>query len=362
MSGEKTEKPTPKKLRQARREGQVARSQDVGTWASMLLASTLLPMAVRRGAERMPELLERAAVLIRAPETGPAVTLLRDGLTAGLDVLLPLLLGTLGVALVAHALQGGVHVAPKLARPQLKRLNPLTGLKRIFGPQGAWELGKVVLKSTLIALVLWRGLAAVVPSLARSGALPLSTVLATVAAAALAMVRDASIAGLVLAAVDYAVVRRRIGGQLRMSKQEVKEEMRSSEGDPHVRAAIRSRQMAMSRNRMMVEVAKADVVLVNPIHVAVALRYDPARGAPRVVAKGAGAVAARIRAEAEAHRVPMVEDVPLARALHRACELGQEIPAELYTAVARVLAFVLSLRARGSAAGLHRPPQLSSRP
>jgi flagellar biosynthetic protein FlhB len=107
---------------------------------------------------------------------------------------------------------------------------------------------------------------------------------------------------------------------------------------------------------MMAEVAQADVVLVNPTHVAVALRYDPARGAPRVVAKGAGVVAARIREEAEKNRVPMVEDVPLARALHKACELGQEIPAELYTAVARVLAFVMALKARGSAVGLHRPP------
>jgi flagellar biosynthetic protein FlhB len=141
-----------------------------------------------------------------------------------------------------------------------------------------------------------------------------------------------------------------------MTRREVKEEHKQSEGDPQLKGAIRSRQLAMSRNRMMSEVAKADVVLVNPTHVAVALRYDPARGAPRVVAKGAGAVAARIRERAGEHRVPMVEDVPLARALHAQCDLGQEIPGELYEAVARVLAFVMALRRRGSAGGTHRVP------
>jgi flagellar biosynthetic protein FlhB len=119
--------------------------------------------------------------------------------------------------------------------------------------------------------------------------------------------------------------------------------------------------MAMSRNRMMSAVADADVVLVNPTHVAVALRYQPDRGAPRVVAKGAGHVATRIREEADRHRVPMVQDVPLARALHAACDLDQEIPVELFTTVAQVLAFVLALRAKGGAAGTHRVPQQAGR-
>ena len=113
--------------------------------------------------------------------------------------------------------------------------------------------------------------------------------------------------------------------------------------------------MAMSRNRMMADVADADVVLVNPTHVAVALKYDPAKGAPRVVAKGAGEVAARLRASAEERRVPMVQDIPLARALHSSCEIGQEMPAQLFTAVARVLAFVMHLCARGVRGGMHRP-------
>jgi flagellar biosynthetic protein FlhB len=190
--------------------------------------------------------------------------------------------------------------------------------------------------------------------------MPLATSVSLVAGTAMSLMRDVALAGLAMGLADYAYQRQRINKQLRMTRHEVKQEHRQSEGDPHVKGAIRSRQLAMSRNRMMSAVADADVVLVNPTHVAVALRYQPDRGAPRVVAKGAGSVAARIREEAEKHRVPMVHDVPLARALHKACDLDQEIPAELFTAVAQVLAFVLALRARWTAAaGSLRPPALA---
>jgi len=360
VSGEKTEKPTPKRLKEARREGRVARSQDVGAWAAMLAASLLLQRVVTDGAERTGRLMVTVAALIREPDSGQAVGLLGRGFGDAVWIVAPLALGLLLVGVLGSAVQGGVHAATKQLKPQLKRLNPFTGLKRVAGPQALWEAAKAVLKTAVLGVVLWRSIDRMLPVLAGSGALPLGQVLRVVWAASLELVRNAAVAGLVMAAADYAVQRRRIGKGLRMSLHEVKQENKQSEGDPHVKGQIRSRQMAMSRNRMMTEVGKADVVVVNPTHVAVALRYDPVRGAPRVVAKGAGAVAARIRAEAEAHRVPLVQDVPLARALHRACELGQEIPADLYTAVARVLAFVLSLKARGSASGLHRPSAFAS--
>jgi flagellar biosynthetic protein FlhB len=143
--------------------------------------------------------------------------------------------------------------------------------------------------------------------------------------------------------------------QLKMSRYEIQQEHKQQEGDPHMKAARRAAQRAMSRNRMMAAVPDADVLLVNPTHVAVALKYEAARGAPRVVAKGAGEVAARLRALAEEHRVPMVQDIPLARALHASCEIDQEVPAQLFTAVARVLAFVMHLSARGVRGGMHRP-------
>jgi flagellar biosynthetic protein FlhB len=189
-----------------------------------------------------------------------------------------------------------------------------------------------------------------------AGRLPLGSLLAVVKDATIGLIRAASVAGIVMAAADYFVVRRRTNKQLRMTKEEVKQENKNAEGDPLIKAQIRARQMAMARNRQMADVPTADVVLVNPTHVAVALRYEPTKGAPRVVAKGQGPLATKIRELAAEHRIPMVQDVPLARALHGGCEVGAEIPAEFFGAVAKVLAFVMSLKARGSAAGLHRSP------
>ncbi|BDZ45080.1 EscU/YscU/HrcU family type III secretion system export apparatus switch protein [Naasia aerilata] len=162
------------------------------------------------------------------------------------------------------------------------------------------------------------------------------------------------IAGIGLALVDVFVVMRRNRKQTRMTKREVRDENKSSEGDPLVRSQRRSKQLAMSRNRMIAAVGSADVVLLNPTHVAVALKYEKGKSAPRVVAKGAGEVAAKIRERAASTNTPMVHDIPLARALYGACDVGDEIPVELYGAVARVLAFVLSLKSRGAALGVHR--------
>jgi flagellar biosynthesis protein FlhB len=171
------------------------------------------------------------------------------------------------------------------------------------------------------------------------------------------LLRVVAVAGLVMAAADYAFQRRKVGKQVRMTKHEVKQENKQSEGDPLIKSAIRSRQLAAARSRMMVDVQTADVVLVNPTHVAVALKYDPAGGAPRVVAKGAGAVATKIRERAEESRVPLVRDVPLARALHSSCKVGQEIPIELFAAVAQVLAFVIGRRTQGQRGGSYSSPR-----
>jgi flagellar biosynthetic protein FlhB len=168
------------------------------------------------------------------------------------------------------------------------------------------------------------------------------------------LIRFGAAAGVLLSFADVAVVRRRNNKQLKMTKQEVKDEHRQSDGDPLLRGAIRSRALAISRNRMMADVPEADVIIVNPTHVAIALKYDPKRGAPRVVAKGADHVAARIRQLAEQHRIPLVEDIPLARTMYSTCDIGREIPADLYQGVATVLAFVMRLQKRGSAAGMHR--------
>jgi flagellar biosynthesis protein FlhB len=302
------------------------------------------------------DLLSGVAAVIERPDPAAVLALARRGLLDGALAVAPLAGGLMLVGIIAAAAQGGLRPAVSMLKPKFSRLNPLAGVKRMFGPHAVWETAKAVAKTAVLGVVLYATVRRLMPVLSGSGSLPLAVVIDAVSGTALALIRAAAFTSLVLAVADYAVVRRRTGKQLRMTKQEVREDHKHTEGDPGLRAAIRGRQIALSRGRMMADLAKADVVVVNPTHVAVALRYDPRRGAPRVVAKGAGAVAARIREVATERRIPMVSDLPLARALHKSCELGQEIPAELYGAVARVLAFVMTLKARGSAAGLHRAP------
>jgi flagellar biosynthetic protein FlhB len=360
MSGEKTEKPTPQKRRKARRDGQIARSADVGAWLGMLAASFLLPMTISRAAAQGRALLAHLPGMVARPDAERAVSVLGEGLRGAVLTVAPLALCLLVLGVVAAAAQGGLHMATKLMMPKFSRVNPFSGIKRTLGPQAWWEGVKALVKSVALGAVLYTTLGGLVPLLMAAGTIPFEVLLGTIGDGMLTLMRTAAAAGLVMAAADYLVVRRRTGKQLRMSKQEVKEEHKRSEGDPQLKGAIRQRQMAISRNRMMAELPTADVVLVNPTHVAVALRYDAARGAPRVVAKGAGTVARRIREVAMDNRIPLVQDVPLARSLHAACDLGAEIPPELYGAVARVLAFVLGLKARGSAAGTHRAPDPTS--
>ncbi|HEX6515054.1 MAG TPA: EscU/YscU/HrcU family type III secretion system export apparatus switch protein [Nocardioidaceae bacterium] len=358
MSEERTEKATPRKRRESRKEGQVARTPELGAWTAMLALAMTLNWLAGRGIESVRALLTRTLGSIRAPDVRDAVLLLHDGGELALVLSLCLGAGVLAVGVGAAVAQGGFFLATKAVRPKWSRLNPMQGAKRLFGPHALWEGAKLLLKSGLVAFFVWRAVAGLTPLL--GGLMPVHTALEVAAESATGLMRDVAVAGLLAAAADYAMQRRRTGKQTRMTKKEVRDEHRQSEGDPLVRSALRSRQLAAARNRMMADVPTADVVLTNPTHVAVALRYEPARGTPRVVAKGAGVVASRIRELAERSRVAMVEDVPLARALHSSCEVGQEIPPELYQAVAQVLAFVLSRRAAGASAGRYRSPRDAS--
>ncbi|MGX6608194.1 EscU/YscU/HrcU family type III secretion system export apparatus switch protein [Micromonosporaceae bacterium Da 78-11] len=356
MSGEKTEQPTPQKLKKAKREGQIGRTQDIGAWFGMLAASIMLPKTLGAAMDHARELMTKVPEIIDNPDPALALKICKDGLMGAAWVVLPLSMTMMAVGVAAAGAQGGIRVATKLFIPKFSRLNPLPGIKRMLGPQSLWEGAKALIKTSVLAAVLYSTTKDVVPTLMTAGRLPLASLVGVIKDATIGLIQAASAAGIVMAAADYFVVRRRTNKQLRMSKEEVKQEYKNSEGDPHVKGQIRARQMAMARNRQMADVPTADVVLVNPTHVAVALRYDATKGAPRVVAMGQGQIATRIRELAVEHRVPMVQDVPLARALHASCEVGAEISADFYGSVAKVLAFVMSLKARGSAAGLHRNP------
>ena len=352
----RTEKATPRRMREARRKGQLQRSQDLSAWLGIGAAALVLPVVLSTAADAGRDQMSALADVIADPQPEMTVTALGAGLGSILPTLAPLAGVVVLAAIAATAVQGGIHPTTHKLKPTFKQFNLVTGVKRIFGMQAAWQGVKAALKAGAIGLVLYTVVQGMVPLLLGSGTHSLSQVLGTVGDGTGSLLRTAVIAGLALAAADVLVIAKRNRKQTRMTMREVKDEHKQTEGDPMVKGQIRARQIAMSRNRMIADVAGADVVLVNPTHVAVALKYTPGTGAPKVVAKGAGHVAARIRARAAEKHVPMVEDVPLARALHAACELGQEVPPHLYMAVARILAFVMALRRRGAATGLHRAP------
>jgi flagellar biosynthetic protein FlhB len=353
--GEKTEKPTPQRLKKARKEGQIPRTQELGTWAGVAAASVLLPMLVEKGFTETQQLFVQIGAISNDPKPEAISALLSQALSAFLTTLLPTALGLMAVGTAAAAAQGGVTFATQALKPNLKKLNPFPGIKRMFGFHGVWESIKALAKTAALATVVVVTSDRAQQLVSGSGSLPLSVVVDTFVSSAVLMLRVVAVTGLAIAIADYVVVRMQTMRKLKMSRYEIQQEHKQSEGDPHMKAHRRSAALAMSQNRMMSAVADADVLLVNPTHVAVALKYEASKGAPRVVAKGAGEVAAKLRERAAEARVPMVQDIPLARALHASCELNQEIPPQLFNAVARVLAFVMQLGARGVRGGFHRP-------
>ena len=355
MAEEKTEAPTAKKKKESRKEGQVPRTQEFGGWATLVAFGLLLDLGAGHELSSLRDLMARAFRVAEDPEPAKAIEAMSGGLMHAFVVVVVLSCGVLVIGVAAALAQGGFYLATKSVQPKFSKLNPVSGFKRLFGMQTVWEGAKMLVKSLIVGFICWQAIRALVPLL--GGFVPADATLALGADRVTGLVRTVGLAGLLMAGADYAFQRRRVGKQVRMTKHEVKQESKQTEGDPLVKGAIRSRQLAAARNRMMADVPTADVVLVNPTHVAVALVYDPSAGAPRVVAKGAGAVAAKIRAKAEEAGVPLVRDVPLARALHGGCKVGQEIPLELFAAVAQVLAFVISRRTQGQRGGSHESPR-----
>ncbi|MCC9206036.1 EscU/YscU/HrcU family type III secretion system export apparatus switch protein [Arthrobacter sp. zg-Y769] len=359
-SGEKTEQATDKRMKEVRSKGQLSRSEDLTAWVGVGTAALMMPVTISRGSEAAGEILAGVATTISNPDPEFALVQMNEGLGTLAFILGPMLGVVAAVVLLTAAVQGGIHM--KKFKGKFEQFNLITGVKRVFGTQALWNGAKSLLKTAVVGLVLYAVIQQMMPVLMSAGGLPVSAVLEAAGGGAALLLQAAVAAGLVLAAADIFVVMKRNRKRTRMTKKEVKDENKNSDGDPMIKSQRRSRQLAMSRNRMIAAVADADVVLVNPTHVAVALKYEPGKSAPRVVAKGADNIATRIREEAEKQGVPMVSDIPLARALHSACELNSEIPVELYNAVARVLAFVMALKRRGAARGIHTMAALPPEP
>lgn len=345
--GDKTEKPTPKRKREARRKGQIPKSQDLTSWLSLLLALYLLPMTVGRLAEAGDAALDRVRDSPQQLDSEIAVGALTEALREGFLAVAPLL-GVLTLASVLITMgQTGLLLSFKPIVPDFKRVNPLQGFKRLFSARSAWETGKQVLKIVAVVAIAWPSSVRLFEDLIAPGRLPLLAALSIAGAGVLGIVRTITWTMVIVSLADYGYQRWQTARSMRMTKQEVKDEFRNAEGDQMVKGRIRSLQRTMARNRTLASIADADVVVTNPTHLAVALRYDPASGrAPVVLATGANAIAAKIRERATESEVPIVEAQPLARALWRACDPGDEIPIASYEAVAQVLAFVRRLDRR----------------
>ncbi|MEO0476663.1 MAG: flagellar biosynthesis protein FlhB [Planctomycetota bacterium] len=344
---EKTEAPTPRRIRQAREEGNVARSTDLTAALMLLVAIALLYMLSTRMFESMSALLHRLLSSVdadnptRSDDLGP----LFDYLLGLLGwTILPFLLAIGAVGLLVTAGQTGLMLTGKPLVPKFSKLNPISGFKRLFDARAAMRLvmslGKVAIIAAVAAVMIMMEIDAI-------AALPTMTITAATAAAAhMTFMLALKLAALlvVLALLDFAFQKYQHTKDMRMTKQEVRQEMKDMDGDPLMkqRRARVARQLAMQR--MAQQVPNADVVITNPTHLSIALRYDSdSMAAPKVIAKGADFMAMRIRQIATANGIPLVERKPLARALYSSVEVGDEVPEEHYAAVAEILAYVYRL-------------------
>ncbi|MDH4278832.1 MAG: EscU/YscU/HrcU family type III secretion system export apparatus switch protein [Acidimicrobiia bacterium] len=342
--GSKTEKATPRRRKEARAEGQIPRSVDVVQWGVLVAATFFAPPLLGRVLTSL-QVRSRAAITLSAQRELEPVLGLLWGLVVDLAiVLIPMMMLVMVMTVAGLAVQGGVMLSGRSLKPKWQRLSPMAGVKRLASPDSVVDTAKSLLRLTMLAVIV----ILVVPSVARDhlsgGAIGASEGAVLAAADVVLLLRLLAIAGLLVGLADIGFQRWRTERRLRMTKHEVKQEMRSSEGNPEVRARRRQLHQRMTRNQMLSAVQNSSVVVVNPIHVAVALKYGDGLAAPRVVAKGIDDVAERIRLRAIEAEVPIVESRALAWLLHDTTAVGRDVPVELYHAVALVLAFVLRSR------------------
>jgi flagellar biosynthesis protein FlhB len=352
---EKTEPGSPRRLEKAREEGEIAQSRELTTF--LLLATGIggLWMMAAPMSEHMGRALQRGLRFERASafDASRMLTLAGEIVLEGLQALLPLLGLMALAALLGPLMLGGWVFATRLLAPKFSKLNPMQGLGRMFSTQALAELVKAIAKSLLIGgvayLVISANMGAIMALMTEPVHAALPHMIRLVANCCLMIVGSL----LLIAAIDVPYQLWSYHRKLRMSREDLRQEHKESEGDPHIKGKIRRLQQQMARRRMMAEVPKADIIVTNPTHFAVALQYrEKEMRAPRVIAKGTDLLAQRIRAIGEEHKVPILEAPPLTRALYKHTHLGAEIPAALYTAVAEVLAWVYQLKHWHSEGGI----------
>lgn len=353
MANDKTERATPKRREEARKRGQVAKSMDLNgavvLIASLLAVSLLAPHTVGAAEDALRTGMANVAhpqQMMSAAGLGQLFTSTLKDLVIGIA---PIAGVCLLAGIVANVAQTGGKPSPQAMRPDPKRLNPLTGARNVFGSRIFFETGKSLAKVGVVGVIVAMALIPRLTELSATVGSSPAALAAMLSKMVFAIAQRAALAYLVIAAIDFGYQRWRHEKSLRMSKDELREEFKQHSLPAEVKGALRRRQLQAARARMMAAVPQADVVVVNPTHFAVALKYDGTRPAPECVAKGQDLIALQIRRLAEENGVPVIEDRPLARSLHAAMEIGQIVPEELYQAVAQVLAYVYRVARRRSA-------------
>ncbi len=354
QAGDKTEKATPKKRQDLRKKGQVNQSKEI---PSILLLLALFlsmrmfgPFVIRETMATFNFFFSEINASINLEDPNDIMRIVTYAVfqiakMSGPFFLIAMLFGGLG-----SVLQVGFMFTLEPLIPKFSKLNPFSGLKRMFSARAFFEMAKSVGKVAIVIWVAWSSIAAELGTMSGLMDLDLKSIIAYMLDITLGISLKVCFALLIIAIVDFAFQYMQHEKEIRMSKQEIKEEYKQMEGSPEIKGRIRQKQREISMRRMMQEVPKADVVITNPTHFAVAIRYDPAQGeAPVVLAKGADFLAARIREIAKENRIQLVENKPLAQALYHQVDIGKPVPPELYKAVAEVLAFVYSMKGKSVA-------------
>jgi len=344
---EKTEPATPRRKQEARRKGQVAKSQEINSLlvlvAGFFLLRFLGPTMLQKLYRIASFLWGNASIISLTPST--VQSYFYQGMWGIFGLLLPIFLGVVVVGVAANLMQVGFLFSTYSLAPDLNRINPVSGLGRLFSKQALMKLLVSVLKIAIIGYITYITIRDNLPQFFSLMGKNIAQILIFSANLVFQLGLRCCLGIAPLAVLDYVFQRRQHETKLRMTRQEMREELKQTQGSPQVRARIRSLQRQMARHRMMQEVPKADVVITNPTRLAVALKYDrEGMNAPVVVAKGARLIAEKIRELAERYNVPLVENRWLAEALYKTVEIGQEIPIKFYQAVAEILAYIYRLK------------------
>ena len=344
---EKTEKPTPKKRQDVRKKGEVAKSRELPSVSVLMSGILTLAVFFPFMNTQMRMVMEKALHEFPSTDLGLAdmVNLSQELIGMFLLMVGPIMAAVFITAILSNIMQVGFLLSGESIKPKLSKLNPLKGFARLFSVQSLMEFFKSMAKLLIVGLVSYFAIRGELDRIPGLMDMELKGILAYILITTLKITIICALAMVVLVAADYAFQKWQFEKRIKMTKKEVKDELKTSEGDPLIKSRIKSIQMEMSRKRMMQDVPKADVVITNPTHFAVAIKYDrTVMGAPQLLAKGANEVARRIKELAKQHQIPVVENKELARNLFASVDIGQEIPVDLYQAVAEVLAYIYKLK------------------